>query len=351
MRRGIDSPVVVEKSRRGFLRQLQTSLDVEKFLEQTMGISEYWQVDREITHRCVLPFGLHAHGDANPSSSFNVDSLLVNCWVCGGGDIFWWVSNVKGVSIEEAVELVGGSLTPTEMTYSDFVAELESYWEVPEEISLSLPKYSTAILAPWKRYSPYLDARGIGREVQKEFSTGVDYKNRDLIRVEGKETWIEQTRVVVPIFFKGHLRGWLKRKVDPEQIGAKYKNSPGLPRHRILYGFDQVSSESPLIVVESTLSVLRLQTLGYRNVVATLGAKVSPDQVFLLRGFDVLLWMDADAPGRKSTKSLAESLSNYTKVWAIDYPEGEVRDPAEFDSREDVDRFIEENKIPYSLIS
>jgi DNA primase len=328
--------------RKSFLRQLQNSLDIDKFLTDTMGLDEYWESGSEISHRCNLPFGMHKQGDKNPSASFNREYLLENCWVCGGGDIFWWVSNVKDISIEEAIEMVGLSLVPTEMTYSDFMTELENYWKEPEQTVISLPHYSADILKPWKKYSKYFDDRGVSREVQKQFSTGVDLKNRDLFKLREREEWIEQVRVVIPLFYKGVLRGWLKRKIDPNQIGPKYKNSPGLPRQFVLYGLDEIESKNELMVVESTLSVLRLRTLGFENVVATLGAKVTEEQQFLMRQFDkVVVWMDPDSEGRKSSKKLVEDLYQHSRVWTVWADEDETRDPAEFDSREEIEKYLE----------
>jgi DNA primase len=343
MRQGI--PTARGSQRKLFLRQLQNSLNVEKFLEETMGISEYWESGAEISHRCNLPFGMHGHGDRNPSASFNREYLLENCWVCGGGDIFWWVSNVKGISIEEAIQTVGLSLVPTEMTYSDFISELESYWQEAEDVVISMPHYSVDILKQWKKYSTYLDGRGVSREVQQLYSTGVDLKNRDLFKFGRREEWVDQARVVIPLFDRGILRGWLKRKIEPTQIGPKYKNSPGLPRQYVLFGADQVEDKSELIVVESSLSVLRLRSLGYENVVATLGAKVTNEQQHLIRQYDkILVWMDPDSEGRKSSKKLVEDLHKHSQVWSIQYEEGDNRDPAEFDSRDEVEKFIERSK-------
>ena len=58
------------------LNDVFPGLDVENLLEDLLGAKNINIVGNEIIHSCVLNFGLHSHGDQNPSASLNKDSLL-----------------------------------------------------------------------------------------------------------------------------------------------------------------------------------------------------------------------------------------------------------------------------------
>lgn len=346
MRQGLDR----KHRRKTLLSDLRRSLDAEALVRDVVGAQNVIVENQEVIHSCPLNFGLHSNGDQKPSASLNSELLTFNCYVCGGGDIFWYLQNVFDIQFEDAVEMLGSELRPRELSKEELISELEQLWTVEEQVSFSLPVYSEAVLASWKMYSSYLDKREVSREIQKQMRTGVDLKNKEKYQSDStrEEAWIEQPRVVIPHFTDGKLRGWLKRKIDDEtQWGPKYRNSPGLPKNETLYNSDRVDKTFPVIVVESTLSVLKLLSDGHTNVVATFGAKMNLEQAKLLRGFDeVHLFMDDDKDGKKATESLIEELSRFIKVWVIPHSI-EGADPADY-TPEEVVR-LQSEKVPGSV--
>lgn len=313
--------------RKKALDQLRRSIDID-FVLDLIGATNISIEDNEHIHSCPLPFGLHPNGDRNPSSSINSDTLLFNCYVCGGGDVFWLVANVLDVPISEAVNLLLGAIEPKEMTVSEFTKEIERIFEEADFASLALPTYSERMLSKWVGVHPYFTGRGVSGPIQTEMSTGVDPNHRELYERDDMSEWFIRPRAVIPVFFGGKLRGWQKRKLDNEPYGAKYLGSRGLPRRYLLYGWDRLTDDR-VVLVESPMSVLSLISVGVGNAVASFGSEVSADQIELLRSKDrVTLFMDNDHAGRYSTDNLIDELSPYTDVHVVEMGE-EGQDPAD----------------------
>lgn len=300
------------------LMDLKRSIDGEAFLRNVIGARNITRRGSEIRHSCPLPFGLHKSGDENPSASFNEEKLLFCCHVCGGGSIFWYVQNVKDCSQEEAIRLLREVIRPTEITAAELIAEFEKMW-TEDDVFFHLPEYNPRILDPWKMYSVYLDKRGISREVQRQFQTGIDLKNKDKIG----ERWLEQPRVVIPHFFDGKLVGWTKRLIDNDQIEPRYKHTRGFPKQYTLFNWDTAKTRDDVVVVESPLSVLKMASNGVLNTVATFGANVADEQVELLRCFDELvLAFDGDYAGRNAVRAVYDRLEKFTRVFICHLDDG-----------------------------
>ena len=315
---------------------LKRSLDGEAFVRDVIGGRNVYRDGAEIRHSCPLPFGLHKTGDENPSASFNEEKLVFHCFVCGGGDIFWYVQNVRDCNLEEALGILREIVSPSDITAAELIAEFEAMWQ-EEATNFQMPDYSPRILEPWKMYSVYLDERGISREVQKSYQTGVDLRNKDKVMVktpDGKvEKWLEQPRLVIPHFFEGNLVGWSKRLLDAEQKGPKYKHAPGFPKNNTLFNWDVARTRNTAIVVESPMSVLKMASHGVLNGVATFGANVTDEQVFLLRQFDeVVLAFDGDYAGHNANVEVFDRVHQFASVTVMKLEEG--KDPGDLSKGE-----------------
>ena len=305
----------------GFTTQ---GLDAYDILVNVIGARNITPSGDELIHSCPLPFGGHKNGDTNPSASINTQTLLFNCFTCGGGDVVWLVSNVLGLTRTEAISLLrkeaeGTKLVPVEQ----FVDKLKDIFNDTPQARDEIPIFSNNILSRWIGPCSYLTDRGVSPAVQEQMLTGVD-TNR--IEVAGQDS-VRVDRVVIPHFINGKLVGWVARKIEEVPGVPKYRNSKGFPRGAWLYNLDNARDCEHVYVVESPMSVLVLKSRGINNVVATFGAKVEDKQINLLRQFSkVTAFMDGDDAGRKATLHLVEKLSCYTKLRVIDTPDGE--DPA-----------------------
>jgi len=311
----------------GLLKDIFPGLDAYVVLQDIIGVSDIHESGDELIHRCPLPFGNHRNGDANPSSSLNKETLLFNCFTCGGGSVIWLVQHCLDIPREEAIaklknEVLGLSIIPTE----DFIKRLESVFDPCHPESLEIPVYSDTLLKRWETTCDYLTSRGVSEAVQRAMRTGVESRSEFSKSLTG-EHMVTLDRVILPHFMKGQLVGWVARKIQNIDGVPKYRNSKGFPRGAWLYNLDNALGKSEVYVVESPMSVLVMKSRGIDNVVATFGAKVDKQQLSLLRNFSkVNIFMDGDTPGRNATDHILEELQNFTKIGVIMTPDDE--DPA-----------------------
>ncbi len=311
-----------------YLNIIFPGLDVENLLEDLLGAKNIRVSGNEVIHSCVLNFGLHSHGDQNPSASLNKESLLVNCTVCGGGTIIWLVQNVLDISKNEAIDRIKNySVTLRPIPVELFVSKLEKLLKARDTPKgLLMPRYSARILDEWIQPSDYLLERGVSYEVQKEMKTGILKPAYELDKVT-KELILVQ-RNMLPHFINGELVGWVSRRLDDTKNVAKYRNTKGFPRKYSLYNLDNITDNHHCYVVESPMSVLVMKSRGVNDVVATFGASVQDEQIRLLRRFDhITVYMDGDKAGHKGAAGLYGRLREVARsIRIINTPEGD--DPA-----------------------
>jgi len=306
-------------------------INAREVLQDIIGVGEVYENGSELRHSCKLPFGMHKNGDANPSASLNADTLLFNCFTCGGGSIIWLVQNCLDISKEESINLLKNYSTGLRVIpIEEFTEKLDRLFTKKNEERIDIPKYNEKILERWQTTSSYLTDRGVSPQVQKEMRTGIDRDRIEIARTDIGPDYVTLDRIVLPHFMNGKLVGWVARKMTEVPGVAKYKNSKSFPRQYSLYNLDNVDYNEMVYVVESPMSVLVLKSRGTKNVVATFGAKVSPPQLELLRKFSkITIFMDGDAPGRSAMDEISSYLEKYTKVRVINTPDGE--DPASLD--------------------
>lgn len=119
---------------------------------------------------------------------------------------------------------------------------------------------------------------------------------------------------------KDHLYGFLKfsigkgyaaRKILPSALGERFKNSKG---NKSLLGKENLKlpeSREQAILVEGITDFLTMWQLGYKNVTCSMGAKLSKEQAYLLRGRIVFIIYDRDFAGYEGSKQASELLREY----------------------------------------
>jgi DNA primase len=122
----------------------------------------------------------------------------------------------------------------------------------------------------------------------------------------------KQDSIVVPMHSPdGMCIGFVARTIE----GKDFKNTPGLPKSKILFNLHRVKSSKMVYVVESSFDAIRLDQVGF-PAVATLGANVSSSQMELLRKYftNVILIADNDEAGIIMSEKLREKLGNLVTV-------------------------------------
>jgi DNA primase len=147
----------------------------------------------------------------------------------------------------------------------------------------------------------YYTGRSITEDSVKKFSLGFSEK---------------QDMVTIPVHSPDGLTiGFVGRSVE----GKEFKNTPGLPKSKVLFNLHRVKTSSTIYVVESSFDAIRLDQVGF-PAVATLGANVSASQIKLLEKYfnNVVLVADNDEAGAIMKDKLIEKLGSLVSVITID---------------------------------
>jgi DNA primase len=126
----------------------------------------------------------------------------------------------------------------------------------------------------------------------------------------------KQGSVTIPIHSPdGMCIGFVARTIE----GKEFKNTPGLPKSKVLFNLHRVKSSSIVYVVESSFDAIRLDQVGF-PAVATLGANVSVSQIRLLEKYfnNVVLVADNDEAGTIMKDKLIEKLGSLVTVIKLD---------------------------------
>jgi DNA primase len=151
------------------------------------------------------------------------------------------------------------------------------------------------------RAMSYFEGRRITRDSVVKFNLGFSEK---------------QDSVVIPMQSPdGMTIGFVARTIE----GKDFKNTPGLPKSKILFNLHRVKSSKIVYVVESSFDAIRLDQVGF-PAVATLGANVSVSQVRLLEKYfpNIVLVADNDEAGSIMKDKLVEKLGSAVSIIQLD---------------------------------
>jgi DNA primase len=126
----------------------------------------------------------------------------------------------------------------------------------------------------------------------------------------------KQDMVTIPVHSPdGTPVGFVGRSVE----GKEFKNTPGLPKSKVLFNLHRVKTAGKVYVVESSFDAIRLDQCGF-PAVATLGANVSNVQTDLLQKYfnDIIVVADNDEAGGNMKSKLVERLGNRVTVVTLD---------------------------------
>lgn len=147
----------------------------------------------------------------------------------------------------------------------------------------------------------YLHGRKITMDSMKKFSLGYSEK---------------QGMVTIPVQSPDGMNiGFVGRSIE----GKEFKNTPGLPKGKVLFNLHRVKTSSIVYVVESSFDAIRLDQVGF-PAVATLGANVSISQIRLLEKYfnNVVLIADNDEAGSIMKDKLIEKLESVVSVITLE---------------------------------
>lgn len=281
-----------------------TTQEMEDFLKG-LGIETYGSRGSEVRGLCPGHLERTGKPDHNPSWSINADTGAHNCFSCGfRGGLQYLVSYVGGIPMEEASEWMRTNT-------SDLAKRLERALapkkiETKVEVDITEANLAAYITPP----KDILLNRGLTTDSALKYGVVYDYR---------KDLWIIPIRDAF-----GKLLGWQEKAVN----GRYFRNYPtGVQKSKSLFGYQQYSGGT-MVVVESPLDVLRLESVGVSGGVATFGTSVSIEQLALIKGADrVIMAMDNDDAGRTTSADLIRrATSLWMDFWLFDYSHVDVKD-------------------------
>ncbi|HKY27474.1 MAG TPA: DNA primase [Pyrinomonadaceae bacterium] len=346
------------------MRYPQTFIDdLRRQADIVRVIQDYVQLKKKGANwMACCPF----HKEKTPSFSVSPTKEIFYCFGCHkGGSVFTFVMEIERVAFPEAIKIVAeksGVPLPKLIDDSRFEAKRQESEEVIRLNKWALEWWeqqldSDSVEARGARN--YLDQREITKETRNAFHLGYAPDSWEAItsylkQKGASEYQIERSGLVVKKEdggFYDRFRGRLMLPVmdvqgRPIAFGArtlkddaaKYINSPETAAYikgRNLFGLnltrDEIRRHGFAILVEGFLDLIVLYQFGIRNVVASLGTALTPEQVKLLSRFarKVVVNYDGDRPGVQAARKAIEILlAEDLEVKVLTLPDN--ADPDEF---------------------
>ncbi|WP_299227022.1 DNA primase [uncultured Psychroserpens sp.] len=162
-------------------------------------------------------------------------------------------------------------------------------------------------------------------------------------------------RVMFPIHsMSGRVLGFGGRILKTDKKAAKYLNSPESEvyhKSKILYGIyhakQSIAKEDNCYLVEGYTDVIQFNQTGVKNVVASSGTALTPEQIRLVNRLtrNITVLFDGDAAGiRASIRGIDLILEQGMNVKVCTFPEGEDPDSfAKQNTLEELTAYLDQN--------
>lgn len=260
----------------------------------------------EIQAHCVAHKERTGHEDRNPSFWINSDSGAFICFSCQWkGNLYTLVSYVEGIDIEQAQSWVG--------TDSNMMARFQrvtgTHKEAPR-IEEPTVIHESMLQAFVPVPEAALRSRGLTAEAAAKY--GILWN-----RLENN--WVIPIREPI----NAALIGWQEKGYDRRF----FKNMSRVKKSEALFGYN-VYKGGTMIVVESPLDVVRLESVGVSGGVAIMGATISETQLKLLSSADrVMFALDNDDAGRAASRSMFNRcFGSNIEAWFFNYDNTDMKD-------------------------
>ncbi len=283
------------------------------------------------------------HDEKTPSFNVTPARGLYYCFSCAaGGDVIKFVQEIDGLSFIEAVERLAGRagidlryeqggyvpgqeqskrrrlLEAHRIAAEFYAAQLESPAAAGGRAFLAERGFERADAqhfgvgyapAAWEELTRHLKGKGFTDEEIIAGGLAREGRRGPVDRFRGRLMW--------PIRdLSGDVIAFGARKLDPDDDGPKYLNTPETPLFRkstVLYGADlakrEISHRRQAVIVEGYTDVMACHLAGVPTAVATCGTSFGDDHIKVLRRLvmdtdgaagEVIFTFDGDAAGQKA---------------------------------------------------
>src|SRR5437660_2082765 len=284
------------------------------------------------------------HKETKPSFSVNPSKEIFYCFGCQkGGSVFNFVMEIERATFPEAIKIVAeksGVALPKMIDDGRFEARQRESDQVIELNQWALAWWQDQLQSQAARsVREYLKQRGITEETGQTFKLGFAPDSWEALSTHLRQKGATQEqleksglvvkkdeggsydrfrgRLMFPVFdTQGKPIAFGGRTLDPEGE-PKYLNSPettAYTKGRHLFGLnltrDEIRRQGFAILVEGYLDLIIPYQFGVRNLVASLGTALTPEQVKLVGRFarKVLVNYDGDRAGVQAAKRAIETI-------------------------------------------
>jgi DNA primase len=273
---------------------LYTAEQIQRILAGS-GITVESEVDSDYIIFCP-----YHNNHRSPAGEVDKTSGIFFCFSCQKvADLTEFVMHTSGRTYFEAARFIKSKEVETDLT-QDINKKLFTKPEYTQYDQVIIKRLNQQALES-ARAMRYYSGRSITDESVKKFALGFSEK---------------QDMVTIPVHSPDGMEvGFVGRSIE----GKDFKNTPGLPKSKILFNLHRVKTASLVYVVESSFDAIRLDQCGF-PAVATLGANVSNTQTELLQKYfnNIVVIADNDEAGGNMKDRIIEKLGSRVSVVKLD---------------------------------
>lgn len=319
----------------------------------------------------VCPF----HADHSPSMSVSKEKQIYTCFSCGAsGNVFNFLMDYENISFIDAVKYCADKSGI--ILNIDNQKEIKKDSELYEIYNLAQKFYQNNINTELgKEAKEYLIKRKFDEQLINTFGIGLALNKKDILTkllinkkydfnilnksgLVGKNDSgyydIYVNRIMFPLYdLTGKIVGYSGRIYNTEST-SKYVNTKEteiFKKGELLYNYhrakDEVRKSNYLIIVEGFMDVIRLYSVGIKNVVATMGTAITKNQALLMKRLsnEIILCFDGDDAGNKATNSCINELEKVGVIPKVIRLEQNL-DPDEYIIKYGKNKFLEKINNP-----
>ncbi|HCZ1481489.1 TPA: DNA primase [Staphylococcus aureus] len=327
-------------------------------------VSEYVKLEKRGRNYIGLcPF----HDEKTPSFTVSEDKQICHCFGCKkGGNVFQFTQEIKDISFVEAVKELGDRVNVAvdiEATQSNSNVQIASddlQMIEMHELIQEFYYYALTKTVEGEKALTYLLERGFTDALIKErgigFAPDSSHFCHDFLQKKGYDIELAyeagllsrneenfsyydrfRNRIMFPLKnAQGRIVGYSGRTYTGQE--PKYLNSPETPifqKRKLLYNLDKarkpIRKLDEIVLLEGFMDVIKSDTAGLKNVVATMGTQLSDEHITFIRKLtsNITLMFDGDFAGSEATlKTGQHLLQQGLNVFVIQLPSG--MDPDEY---------------------
>jgi DNA primase len=275
-------------------KEVYTAEQVKRVLTGA-GVDIMSEVDSDYIIFCP-----YHNNSRTPAGEVDKSSGLFYCFACQHvTDLTQLVMTTSGRTYFEAARYIKSKETVADLAY-DIEKQLQEKPVYSQYDQVLIKRLNTQALES-PRAMRYYAGRLITEDSVKKFSLGFSEK---------------QDMVTIPVHSPDGMEvGFVGRSIE----GKDFKNTPGLPKSKVLFNLHRVKTSSKVYIVESSFDAIRLDQCGF-PAVATLGANVSNVQIDLLQKYfnNIIVIADNDEAGGNMKSKIVERLGARVSVIQLD---------------------------------